>query len=71
VSAIGTAVVGQEGPRCSHEATCPASHKPGGDDISLTSEFLFLERGTPTRIFQRHKLAPSQPGLFPATGRLS
>jgi len=49
-------------PRCAHEPARPASHKPGGDDISLTPEFLFLERGTPTRIFQRHKLAPSQPG---------
>jgi hypothetical protein len=25
----------------------PASHKPGGDDISLTPEFLFWERGDP------------------------
>jgi hypothetical protein len=37
----------------------PASRGPGGADISLTPEFLFLERGTPTGIFQRHKLAPS------------
>src|SRR5205085_5098223 len=28
-----------------------ASNKPGGDDIFLTQEFLFLERGTPTRNF--------------------
>lgn len=40
-------------------ASTPASHKPGGDDISLTAEFLFLERTTPTRICQRHKLSPS------------
>jgi hypothetical protein len=43
----------------SHEPARPTCHKPGRDDISLTPEFLFWERGTPTRIFRRHKLAPS------------
>jgi hypothetical protein len=39
-----------------------------GDDISLTPEFLFLGTGTPTRIFQRHKIALSWPGLFHGRG---
>ncbi len=37
----------------------PVSHKPGEDDISRTSEYLFFERGLLHAFFQRHKLAPS------------
>ena len=46
----------------------PVSHQLSGDDISLTPEFYFLERGTPHPHFPADKLAPSQPGLFHGRG---